>query len=235
MRLGRHLNPSAPNWLRLGATVFAAVLGVSAVWMLTVELIRPALPFFPEDVATARAAAAHRGAAGAAAWSGLIRGDLWTDYAMTLAPDLSGKPTGDAAAASLQALEGTRSSAMRGAELAPYDARAWLLLAGVDSRGLDHKAAGPLKMSYYTAPDAVSLIPLRINIATRTDAITDPDLQILVGGEIRTIITHKPDLKPAIVYAYRNAGPDGRRFIEAEVGELDPDLIASLRAMDPSR
>jgi hypothetical protein len=235
MRLGRHLNPSAPNWLRLGATVFAAVLGVSAVWMLTVELIRPALPFFPEDVATARAAAAHRGAAGAAAWSGLIRGDLWTDYAMTLAPDLSGKPTGDAAAASLQALEGTRSSAMRGAELAPYDARAWLLLAGVDSRGLDHKAAGPLKMSYYTAPDAVSLIPLRINIATRTDAITDPDLQILVGGEIRTIITHKPDLKPAIVYAYRNAGPDGRRFIEAEVGELDPDLIASLRAMDTSR
>jgi hypothetical protein len=235
MRLGRRINPSALNWLRPGAMIYAAVLGVAAVWMLTVELIRPTLPFFPEDVATARAAAAHRGAAGAAAWIGLVRGDLWTDYAMTLAPDLSGKPTGDAAAASLQALEGTRSSAMRGAELAPYDARAWLLLAGVDSRGLDHKAAGPLKMSYYTAPDAVSLIPLRINIATRTDAITDPDLQILVGGEIRTIITHKPDLKPAIVYAYRNAGPDGRRFIEAEVGELDPDLIASLRAMDPSR
>lgn len=235
MRLGLHLNPSAPNWLRLGATVYAAVLGVAAVWMLTVELIRPTLPFFADDVATAEAAAAHRGAAGAAAWIGRVRGNLWTDYAMTLAPDLSGKPTGDAAAASLQALEGTRSAAMRGAELAPYDARAWLLLAGVASRGLDHKAAGPLKMSYYTAPNAVSLIPLRINISTRTDAITDPDLKILVGGEIRTIITRKPDLKPAIVNAYRDALPEGRRFIEAEVGELDPDLLASLRAMNPSR
>jgi hypothetical protein len=215
--------------------MFAGILGLSAIWLLSAELIRPTLPFFPEDVATARAAAAHHGAAGAAAWIGLVRGDLWTDYAMTLAPDLSGKPTGDAAAASLQALEATRSAAMRGAELAPYDSRAWLLLASVDSRALDHKAAGPLKMSYYTAPNTVSLIPLRLNIATRTDAITDPDLQILVGGEIRTIITRKPDLKPAIVNAYRDALPEGRRFIEAEVGELDPDLLASLRAMNPSR
>ena len=115
--------------------MFAGILGLSAIWLLSAELIRPTLPFFPEDVATARAAAAHRGAAGAAARIGLVRGDLWTDYAMTLAPDLSGKPTGDAAAASLQALEATRSAAMRGAELAPYDSRAWLLLASVDAQG----------------------------------------------------------------------------------------------------
>jgi hypothetical protein len=229
------MNSPAPNWFPLGAAVYAAVLGVAAVWMLTVEFIRPTLPFCPEDVAAAEAPATHRGAAGAAARIGLVRGNLWTDYAMTLAPDLSREPTGDAAAASIQALEGTRSAAMRGAELAPYDARAWLLLAGVDSRGLDHKPTGPLKMSYYTAPNAVSLIPLRINIATRTDAITDPDLQILVGGEIRTIITRKPDLKPLIVAAYRNALPEGRRFIEAQVGEFDPGLLAALRATNPSR
>ena len=93
------MNPSAPNCLRLGATIYAAVLGIAAVWMLTVELVRPTLPFFPEDVATARTAAAHRGAAGAAAWIGLVRGDLWTDYAMTLAPGLSGKATADAPSA----------------------------------------------------------------------------------------------------------------------------------------
>ena len=117
MRLGRRMNPLAPNWLRMGATVYAAVLGVAAVWMLTVELSRPTLPFFPQDVATARTAATHRGAAGAAAWIGLVRGNLWTDYAMALAaPNLSGEPRGDAANASLQALEGTRSAAMRAAE-----------------------------------------------------------------------------------------------------------------------
>jgi hypothetical protein len=226
------MNPSAPNWLRLTATVYAAVLGVSALWLLTAELVRSASPFFPEDASTAQAAAAQRGAAAVAAWIGLVRGNLWTDYAVTLVP---GEPTADAAAASLQSLQGTRLAAMRGAELAPYDARAWLLLADVDSRGLDHKATGPLKMSYYTAPNAVSLIPLRVNIATRTDAITDPDLQILVGGEIRTIITRKPDLKSAIVKAYRDALPEGRRFIEAEVGELDLGLLASFRAMNPPR
>jgi hypothetical protein len=230
------MNPLAPNWLRMGATVYAAVLGVAAVWMLTVELSRPTLPFFPQDVATARTAATHRGAAGAAAWIGLVRGNLWTDYAMALAaPNLSGEPRGDAANASLQALEGTRSAAMRAAELAPYDSRAWLLLASVDTQALDHKTARALKMSYYTAPNAAALIPLRINIATRADAITDPDLQILVSGEIRTIITRKPDLKPAILAAYRDALPDGRRFIEAEVVALDPGLLSSLRAINPSR
>jgi len=49
---------------------------------------------------------------------------------------------------------------------------------------------------FYTGPNELSVIPMRINIATRTDAITGPELQILVGAEIRTIITRKPDLKP---------------------------------------
>jgi hypothetical protein len=76
------MNSPAPNWFPLGAMLFAAVLGVAAVWMLTVEFIRPTLPFCPEDVATAEAVATHRGAAGAAVWIGLVRGNLWTDYSM---------------------------------------------------------------------------------------------------------------------------------------------------------
>jgi hypothetical protein len=94
---------------------------------------------------------------------------------------------------------------------------------------------GPLKMSYYAGPNEPSLIPLRISIATHSDSITDPELQILVGGEIRTIITRKPNLKPVIIDAYRNAPPEGRRFIETQVGELDPSLLASLRAPNPAR
>jgi hypothetical protein len=220
----------ALNWFRLGTMILAAFLGLASAWMLSVQFIRPTLPFFPDDAAAAKAAAAHRGAASAAAWIGHIRGNLWTDYAITLAPDLSGELTGNTPTTSLEALESARAAAVRATELAPYDARAWLLLADANSRGLDHKAAGPLKMSYYTGPNVLSLIPARINIATRTDAITDPELQILVGGEIRTIITRKPDLKALISAAYRNALPEGRRFIEARVGELDTGLLASLRA-----
>lgn len=229
LKVSAHMTP--PNLFRLGTMIFAGILGLGAVWILSVELIRPALPFFPDNAASTEAAAAHRVAARAAAWIGLVRGNLWTDYATTLTPDLL---MGDVPTTSIQALNGTRDAAMRAAELAPYDTRAWLLVADVDSRGL-HRDAAPLKMSYYTGPNELSLAPLRINIATRTAAIADPELQILVGGEISTIITRRPDLKPAIFAAYRNALPEGKRFIEAQVGALDAGLLASLRATNTSR
>jgi hypothetical protein len=223
------------NWVRLGMMSLAGILGLGAAWILAVQFIRPTVPFFPDDAASSQAAAAHRGAAGAAAWIGLIRGDLWTDYAITLAPDLSKEFTGDRLATSLQARQSVQAAAVRAVELAPFEARSWLLLADVNSRALDHKVAGFLKMSYYTGPNALSLIPMRINIATRTDAISDPELQILVAGEIRTIITRRPDLKALILAAYRNATPEGKRFIEAQVAELDTGLLASLRATNTSR
>jgi len=92
---------------------------------------------------------------------------------------------------------------------------------------------GPLKMSYYTGPNAVGLIPTRLLIATRSAAIADPELQDLVSREIRTIVTRRPDLRPALFAAYREAVPEGRRFIESKVGELDRNLSASIRSSVP--
>jgi len=51
-----------------------------------------------------------------------------------------------------------------------------------------------------------------------------------VTGELRLIVTHEQYLKPAIVAAYKNATPSGRRFIEAVVGDLDRGLMATIRA-----
>jgi hypothetical protein len=92
----------AMNLFRLGTTILAGILGLAAVWILSVELIRPTLPFFANDAATAEVLAAHRVSARTAAWIGLIRGNLWADYAVTLAPDLSGELTGNAPATSLE-------------------------------------------------------------------------------------------------------------------------------------
>ena len=227
-----HVFEPATNALRFGTSVFAWGLCLAAAWILLVELIGPTLPIFPNDAAAIEAAAPHRSSAKVAAWIGLIRGSLWADYAMTLAPAVSGA-LADKAASSLAALDSTRNAAVRAVELAPHDPRAWLLIAEVDSRGLQHNPAGALKMSYYTGPNELSLIPLRIKIATETDAITDSELQILVGGEIRKIITRRPELKPFIIAAYRSALPEGKRFIESQVGELDPDLLAIIRAAEP--
>jgi hypothetical protein len=63
----------------------------------------------------------------------------------------------------------------------------------------------------------------------RSDAISDPDLQVLVSGEIRSILKNRPDLKPAIVDAYRDSGAPGRRFIEDVLGNLDPELQTFVR------
>src|SRR5258708_2142275 len=156
--------------VRIGPASFAGVLGLAAAWMLLVDLVQPTLPFFPDDAATAQAAAGHRSSAGVAAWIGLVRGDLWTGYAIALAPDLTWQISEKGPGASLEALDSARVAALRAAALAPTDARTWLLVAAVDFQRGSQNASGPLKMSYYTGPNELSLIPLRIQIATRSAA-----------------------------------------------------------------
>ena len=227
------MNFSPESRLRLGTAIFAGLLGLAGVWILSVEIIRPTLPFFPSDAAAAEAAAAHRSAAGVAASIGLVRGDLWADYAMTLAPEASVQFGGAVSSTAPEAFDNARAAAIASAELAPHDSRVWLLLAGLDARrnGLTRNVAGPLKMSYYTGPNELALIPSRLGIATRSTALIDPELQILVAGEIRTIVTRRPELKPLIIAAYRSATPDGKNFVQSTLAGLDPALLTALRAV----
>jgi hypothetical protein len=61
-------------------------------------------------------------------------------------------------------------------------------------------------------------------------AITDAELQILVAQEIRTIILRHQDQRPSLLAAYRDASAEGKQFIEATVGDLDKNLLATIRA-----
>jgi hypothetical protein len=72
-------------------------------------------------------------------------------------------------------------------------------------------------------------MPLRLLVATCSDAINDAELQTLVASEIRLIITHEQNLKPLILAAYQDAPPSGKRFIETVIGDLDPGLLATIR------
>ena len=60
-------------------------------------------------------------------------------------------------------------------------------------------------MSYYTGSNEIVLMPLRLLVATCSDAINDAELQTLVASDIRLIVTHEQNLKPAILAAYQNA------------------------------
>jgi hypothetical protein len=216
---------------RLSALIYAGVLAIQALWLLSTELLHPKLPYFPADKAASERAAGQRFVAQLAAEIGGIRGDLWADYAITLFSELLTDAKNAAAGNAKELTEDTRNVAITAAKLAPTDSRMWLLLALIDQRldWLGRGIPGPLKMSYYTGPNAAALIPTRVLVATRTAAITDPELQSLVSREIRTIVTRRPDLRPALFVAYRDALPEGRRFIEATVGDLDRNLLASIR------
>ena len=191
------------------------------------ELIRPDLGYFPTDTATSEEASRGIDSAALAAWLGLIRGDLWTDYAVALASALPGGIVGSAVGHDIEKVRDARSAAERAASLAPENARAWALLAALDTRlgGFTSRVSGPLKMAYYTGPNEVPLMALRLSIASRLDALTDEESQSLVGREIRTIVTRKPKLKPIVVVAYRAASPTAKRFMEGQFNQLDPAFL----------
>jgi hypothetical protein len=219
----------APISFRLYVTIFAVVLGLQAAWLLSAELIRVPLPFFPSDKTEIEYMSAHRDRAATAAWIGWLRGDLWADYAFTADSRL----LNDAGARA--ANDQTELMSERALARAPYDSRLWLLLSAinVESGWKNDKTLAQLKMSYYTAPNDTRLIPLRIPIALQSQAIGDEEMQGLVAHEIRSLIQHKPELKPIIAMAYRGASSAGRHFIEEKLAELDRKFLIELQAIRP--
>jgi hypothetical protein len=226
--------PSAFRF-RIGVFFLAAVLSSYAVWVLAAEIIRLPPPLFPADGDAI--ADWDRVRAAVAARIGVFRGDLWADEAILLATGIRNEIARANAGPVPDELPAARTAAQVAARLAPHDSRMWLLVATVDARldWLNRRVEAPLKMSYYTAPNDVALMALRLLIATHSEAISDLDLQLLVSAEIRTIVRNRPELKPAIAAAYRNALEPGRQFIEATLRDLDPEFFATIRLSAISR
>jgi hypothetical protein len=211
--------------------LFAGVLACHAIWVLLAEWYRPALPGFPVDAHAAEALVAQRDAAASAASYGIMRGDLWAENALTYANilwDENGpSPNGE----DTKTIGRVRDIADRALTLDPYDAGTWLVLAGVELqfRPIDQKmAAAAIRMSYYTGPNETKIIPLRLHLAVRSEALADKDFQQLVRHDIRVIVTRNPDLKAAILSAFAHAPPAGQQFVRQTLMDLDPSLLSKL-------
>jgi hypothetical protein len=215
--------------LRWGIATLSAVLMLVAGWLLVIEFMRPRTHFAFDDAEVAQTLARYQTTSSIAARIGLIRGRLWTEHALTFAPFLinGGKDAPDEPAVHLGL---ARDAAMRAVHFAPLDARAWLVMAQVDSALGDRDPAPPLKMSYYVAPNEESMFPLRLAMAIRSNALADPELRSLLGDEMERILATHPAFKPDIIAAYRGASSEGKRFVEQEVGRSDQDLLSALRA-----
>jgi hypothetical protein len=212
---------------RLATWLFALLLGVQCVWLLVAELSRPGINRLPTDAASAAAAQNERIRARRAAMIGAIRGDLWAESAFTYADLIFGGGKGGAN------LVQAGSSLDYALADAPHQSSAWLLLAGLALRsqlpGIDAKEA--VRMSYYTGPSELQLMPLRLLVAVHADPFNDIELRDFISREVRVLFTHQH--KSAIVAAYKAAPSAGRQVIEKTISEIDSSAVESLRATTP--
>jgi hypothetical protein len=120
-------------------------------------------------------------------------------------------------------------------EYSPLRGDVWLMLAALSKqRAATYDTTSLLRMSYYTAPNALDLIPLRLSVALGTDAaIKEPELRDLIRRDLKVAITGRTGLRPAIATAYQSASADGRAFAESSISEFDPGYIQKLRSRGP--
>ncbi|CAH1669165.1 conserved membrane hypothetical protein [Hyphomicrobiales bacterium] len=224
-----HASPmtGAPSalWPRGALSLLALVLIAQATWILGAEayelgrhrFIREAISANTPDDDIRRAAA-----------FAAVRGDLWTKSVRARIArreaDTATKPSFDSSLAGEDL-----KSALR---YAPHRSDAWLMLALLAERdklaGYDIGAL--LKMSYYTAPNDMTLLPLRLGAALRAETkALDPELQDMIRRDIGVVVTRQPELRPALVAAYRSASPPQRSIAERLISEVDPDYLRSLR------
>jgi hypothetical protein len=216
------------KWLRAVLFAFAGLLALQSIWIILPELVRPSPFAFPHEAQSPPIDPSERNRIGWAAGLALVRGDLWAEDAIAKSSELIRAIELRKAAQLAGQVQAGRSAAEKAVMLSPHDARVWLLLASMDCL-LHREAPGALKMSYYTGSNETVLMPLRLLVATCSDAINDAELQNLVAREIRFIITREQNLKPVILAAYQNASPSGKRLIETVVGDLDSGLMATIR------
>ncbi len=115
---------------------------------------------------------------------------------------------------------------------APYDAGLWLSLALLEMQRDPNSPATveALRMSYLTAPNDARLMAARLDVATRSEALVDPDLQEFALGDVRIMLTRSPGQKEAVVAAYRRASSRGRAFLDEAARSIDSAFLPTLHS-----
>jgi len=125
-----------------------------------------------------------------------------------------------------------RHTIARYLSLVPTDGALWALQAqlAAANKPQDQEIADLLKMSYFTAPNDPQLMPLRLAVAVRTKALSDPVLETLAAGDVRAILLRRKDLADGLIETSRDATDVGRASLQRLVDAIDPQFGASLNA-----
>lgn len=204
-------------WPRVTLMVVGIALIMQAVWMVLPELYLGGRSSLLSVVPTA---AARPGSVAAA------REDLWIRGG-------SGSSWGSAPVVDEQRTASlvTSSAFPRALRSSPLRGDIWLMLAARSKHNSPPSStAAMLKMSYYTAPNELDLLPLRVSVALATDVVVrEPEFRELVKRDISLLVRYRPALRPALVTAYRSASADGKIYLEGLISELDPAYLDQVR------
>jgi hypothetical protein len=212
---------------RIVTWLMALLLAWFAIATIFAETLAPKpLPF--SEYLAIQDASPNNGIADLAVRAAPLRGDLIGDIALARAV-ASLKPD-KASPERTVSREHALAIALQSLSFSPHSSSMWLLVSMLQNQGPKQDfVAEALKMSYLTGPADWNLIPARIAIVSAAPVISDAELKGLARGDIRLILTRRPDLKVAIINAYRRGSAEGKAYIDEAVRSLDPGFAASLR------
>ncbi|TWI00714.1 hypothetical protein IQ17_04717 [Bradyrhizobium daqingense] len=211
-------------WPRVTLMVLGVTLMTQALWMFVPEWYLGGRPSLSRIVSTATTwpNGMSKPASIAAA-----REDSWIRGGSK--PEANSTSSAGDQETALPELSNTLARALRSS---PLRGDIWLMLAAASKHGSPQPGtAAMLKMSYYTAPNDLDLLPLRLSVALATDAVVrEPEFRDLIKRDVNLVVAHRPALRPALVSAYRSASADGKTYLESLISEQDPSYLDQVRA-----
>ena len=221
---------NSSNTFRIVLVVLALIVGSHAIASSFATLESLDRPVFPSDPTKSYSPAV----ATVPNWletASPFRSDLESNYALIVAlQDIQAgreRSTADQSARNSEA----RRRLKQTLSISPYNPELWLALALLQAQHdpRDPSLGEALKMAYFTAPNDVELMPVRLDTVTLFDALADPDIKELARGDVRLMLTRQVELKRAVVSAYRRASSLGKAFLEEAVQSIDPSFLPKLR------
>lgn len=218
--------PSSARLFRYLGGAFACLLATFGIWVTATEWLRTEGPIStiwaePGQTGSGRDDA---GRARLAAAVGVVRAELWTEYAVRLLQSARRGPE----AATLR--DEARRAGETAVGLAPFDTEAWLVLSelSVDGGAAATASTGLLNMSFLTGPNAIDLMPQRLALVARAPARTDKDIHGLALRDVQ-ILARQADGPVRLRTLWRDTSPEGRNFLAGLLQDVDGKLLANIR------
>jgi hypothetical protein len=124
----------------------------------------------------------------------------------------------------------------RALQHSPLRGDLWLVLATLsrERRSAEYDVPTLLKLSYYTAPNELAVIPLRLTVALgEVSVASEPELRELVQRDVKIALTKQSSLRPALIAAYQSASADGKGLVDDLISERDSAALQSTRKRIP--